>query len=271
MQQYFLHKDSFGERSIIQDNEIDRGYADNYIRATAAFERQDAIESTDLITHGFQKLDKLFTPEQCAKYIEQTDGPLSNWVQSVNKRKVIPILDEIITTEVDKAIISHFKSEYIPTTIGFSRTEAKTEGVSSHWHYDGGPTMLLIMILYLTDSEADGSGTTIFVDRKTSDVFTEKGYAFCPLGKRVNDIGAQMLADHFDVEFKPINLNTKAGDAIIFDARHILHRGCYPKNGPRYSIVTSFIPYYQNWKAGCNVTFFPRQSGPFEPYPKVTW
>lgn len=267
----FLHKDQEGERYIIDKIDITRGYAENYIRATSSFERQNDLQTTDLLTYGYQKIENVLTPEQCAYYIEQTDGPLTNWVQSVNKRKIIPILEELITAEVDKAIISHFESEYIPTTIGFSRNEAGSDDVSSLWHYDGGPTKHLIMMVYLTDSEEDGSGTTIFVNRETSDAFKERGYAFCKVGERRDDFGAQQLANHFEVDFKPINLGTRAGDAVIFDARHIMHRGLYPKKLPRYLIATSFVPYFQNWKTGCNVTYFPRQAGPYETYPKFSW
>jgi hypothetical protein len=271
MSEFYLHKHREGELEVTTEFETNRGYEESLIKAQAAFARQDLCGPCDLVTFGYQKFEKIFSPERCAELIKSADGPLKNWIKKTHKRNIIPILDEIITDEVDKSIVSHFESEYLPTTIGFSRTEAGFDAESARWHYDGGPLKHLVMMIYLTDSEPDGASTTIFVNRETSEKFFECGYAYGPRENRQDDEGIRQLSEMVGIEFKPINLDTKAGDAVLFDARHIMHRGFYPKIGPRYSIALALIPYANNWKEGCDVTFFPREVGHFDSFPQVTW
>lgn len=268
---FHLHKNREGEYSVIQNNDENKGYRAYHEKAKAAFNRHNLTVDCELLSLGYQKFENVLSAEKCAEYIKGTDSYLNNWTQKINKRKVIPIIEEIITDGVDKAIISHFKSEYVPTTIEFLRTEPGADTMSSRWHYDVGPDKHLIMMVYLTDSETDGTGTTIFVDRKTSKAFLEGGYAFGPMESRLNDKDARELANSFGEDFEPVNLHTIAGDAVIFDARHIMHRGCYPKKLPRNTITTAFIPYVNDWKTGCAATFFPRQTRLFATFPKVTW
>ena len=271
MAEIYLAENRETEREIEQIFDEKCGYGAYYEKAKAPFTRSDMCGPCDLLTLGYQKFDNLLAPERCVELIKSTDGPLKNWVQTTHKRKIISILKEIITDDVDKSIISHFGSEYLPTTVGFSRTEAGFDAESARWHYDGGPNKHLVMMIYLTDCEPDGASTTIFANRKTSETFIEIGYAFGPVDKRLDNDGALELAKLNGIEFEPINLNTKAGDAVLFDARHIIHRGFYPKIEPRYTIAASFVPYANNWEEGCDITFFPRQMGHYDSYPAVTW
>ncbi len=271
MGEFVRDHDRSNEKRLIDDYDVERGYARAHDEARAAFARLDECAPCPLIERGFQKFENVLGRERCRELIAATDDGLDDWISNTNKRNTVAVIEEILTPDIDRAIISHFESEYVPTVVNFTRTESRDDGYSSRWHCDGGPSKLLVMIVYLTDSEADGSGTTMFVKRAASQTLFEHGYVFTELGNRLDNDGMAALADELGFDFEPVNLGTRAGDAALFDARHIMHRGYYPTVGARYDISVAFIPFKEDWRSGCAATFFPRMGGPFESYPPVTW
>jgi hypothetical protein len=254
----FLFRNCEGEKEVIEEFDGVRGYKRKYIEAKELFSRQNECIPCDLTNLGHQIFEGLFSRERCSEFSERIEDKSYESVEKMGKETVLSLLDEIFRQGVEKSIISFFQTEFIPTTFALYRTEAGQHNQSGCWHFDPGPEKHLVMLVYLTDSEPDGAGTTIFVNKRTSQQFSKIGYAYLPIDQRQDDEGIKQIAEIRNLEFEPIKLQTKAGDGILFDARHIMHRGFYPRLSPRDTILISLIPSTHNWKIVCENSVAPQ-------------
>ena len=244
-----------------------KGYGENLKISRSHFRRQDECGPNQLLEIGFEKLP-VFSEADSAEMCEKMDDHLLQWS---DKDEILSILETLFTPEIDKRIVSYFESEYLPTTVKFARTAVNYDDESGRWHCDSGPSKHLILMAYFTPSEPDYNAGTHFLDRATTDRMKEIGYAFCLPEHRVGSDDLAALAYHFDIEFKAHCFIIKPGDAIIFDAPNIMHRGAYPKLSPRYAMVVSLIPSPVDWRTSCQRTEFLYPTSLKDTYPSVDW
>ncbi len=167
------------------------------------------------------------------------------------------LMGEILNkNDIDSALKSYFKSEYTPIWCRFYKNEPGKfkNDYSYYWHCDGGPSKHLKALIYL-DSTDVTDGRTLVLDRWATQEFKNIGYVFCPLEQRLSDLSE--LADIHGIGYKEIKYDFEAGEGIMFEPAHILHKGIWPEKSPRYLLQICFIASGRPWFEVCPETGCP--------------
>lgn len=233
--------------------DIECGYTALNNASRNAMQRPVPTDAFTLLKSGVEKLSVL-TGSECSEIRDFMD----RGGDSLKLREAkIPVMERILTGGLDERMRAYFGSEYIPLWFRFYKAvPAENPNVSFRWHYDGGPSRHLKILLYLNGTEEHG-GDTLFVDRETTDAFKEAGYVFCDINERLTDLDD--IAAENGISFDPVSLAPNAGEAILFEPMNIMHRGCWPTKSPRYIIQICLLPSPAPWQDMCQLYDIPSE------------
>lgn len=245
-----------GWKKVSREYDFDRNYGAFHDTAQQDFTRRSQIMDCDLVRLGAEKV-RVYSEQEAAKIRERIDAGLKDWS---DRRQIADILFKVFNPEMDRRIISYFGSEYTPTKVGFNVHEGDGSlKVSGGWHCDGGPSKHLVIIVYLTPSMGV-TGNTIFSDRATTEKLKDAGYICCRISDRAPDI--KPVLDELGLPaFDEWHFDLDAGEALVFDAPNLMHKGVPPAAGRRYTMAIAVVPNDKHWMEEFRAGVFPFADG----------
>jgi hypothetical protein len=243
---------------IYREFDINRGYGHYHNICQKRFSRKKLISLNSLLQEqGFeyvtilsraQSLDLIQSIQAShpVSFIKKDTKNLAGYHLS-DRNLIKKILSLILTNDVDKRLISFFKSEYLIHWLIFSVTPQAEEqaSVSFRWHCDSGPTAHLKLIVYLNSTEEHGGNTEFITLTETKDV-AANGYLFGWNKARSSDIRyLSKIAGH---EIHSHQKKMNAGEGVLFQPSTVLHRGVSPTLGARYAITLCLLPSPIHWQ-----------------------
>lgn len=156
------------------------------------------------------------------------------------------LAERALTSEIDAHCLEFFRSEYFVYWCTLSRT-APVEGpasVSFMWHSDRGPSAHLKLLVYLNDHGEHGGGTS-YLDLAASEAVARSGYVFARGRRRTGSL--EELSSLAGRPLAAYDHLPRAGDAVLFQPAHVLHRGVTPRLGPRYVLTLCLLPSPVPW------------------------
>ena len=222
-----------------------------------------ASPSDELPQHGFEILPVLTAAEAATAKAtilahgsmtraSKRDVDYSDVMQFDDCAFLLSILERIFSPAMDARLVAHFHSEYFVYSFAVIRTvPAAIARRSFLWHSDRGPKDFLRLNLFL-DATMEHGSTTEFVDRRGSAALERLGYTFGPNSRRVANL--EPLARRTGIEVRPVHPDVKAGEALLFEAANVLHRGILPHRGARHVLSMMLIPSPVPWKTVWAVT-----------------
>lgn len=245
-----------GEEIIRQEFDFGRNYAAYHAAAKAAFLRKAQMTDCDLVRRGADKV-RVFTPAEAAAIRDRIDGGLTHWT---DRKEIADLVLKVFNPAMDRRLISYFQSEYTPTKIGFSVHQGEGSlKVSGGWHCDGGPAKHVVVIVYFTPSEGV-TGNTLFGDLQTTAKLKDAGYIFCRTQDRIDNL-APVLDELGMPDFDEWHFDVEAGEALIFDAPNLMHKGVPPVSGRRYTMAVAVVPNNRHWMEEYRAGDFPFPEG----------
>ena len=118
--------------------------------------------------------------------------------------------------------------------------------ISFRWHRDMEPMAQIHIMLYLTPSGPDDPGTE-FLTLEGTRRMASYGYAFPQFSERIMDL-RDAVPDRLPLP-KILRPELKAGDATVFGAPRILHRGLDGAGGKRDVMLINLLPSLVDWEA----------------------
>lgn len=226
------------------DNECEYSQLNGVSRRAYFSENEDASE--------IQKEHKKVFQKNISK--EDVDTFLRFYSDKKNQRdrpshEILPLVEKIITPELDAAIKKYFGSDYAVMWAGFSEVKYPDtpELYFSKWHCDSGPSCHLKTITYL-NSTADHDSATFVGDLLSTQRLKEVGYIMNNINKRQSDISD--IIEAFDIDFNFDKIEFDAGDTLLFNPSQLMHRAKIPnENSVRYSFTLCLIPSPIPWRS----------------------
>lgn len=160
---------------------------------------------------------------------------------------VARLLEAALSADVDREVLSFFRSEYMVYWYTLSRTVPSKEpaSVSFRWHCDKGPHAHLKLLVYLNDYAEHGGGTS-YLDLAGSAAVARTGYMFARGRRRTESLAE--LATMAGAELRAYDHRPRAGDAVLFQPARVLHSGITPTRGPRYVLALCLLPSPVPWR-----------------------
>ena len=118
--------------------------------------------------------------------------------------------------------------------------------ISFRWHRDMEPMAQIHIMLYLTPSGPHDPGTE-FLTLEGTRRMASYGYAFPQFSERIMDL-RDAVPDRLPLP-KILRPELKAGDATVFGAPRILHRGLDGAGGKRDVMLINLLPSLVDWEA----------------------
>lgn len=157
----------------------------------------------------------------------------------------LDLLPSIIDANVEATIESYLGSYFRLDHCALYRTQRTEEPlVSFRWHRDVASMGQIHIMLYLTPS-GDDSGATDFIPISDTRRLAETGYAFVKIDQRVLDLDAGAGGGEPPEIVRP---RLDAGDAVMFGASRVLHRGVQPRRGFRDVFLVVLLPATVPWR-----------------------
>lgn len=216
-----------------------------------------ADADSDFRTKGVEIL-RLFSPAEMGKvlgYVKQHENAAQSIYANedyithvvLSKKDYLRMLfAKIFTKEMDRRMAAFFQSEYLVMWFSFCRTVANATLTDSFlWHKDAGPSMHAKIILYLNGTAEHGARTD-FIDSESTARLGAAGYDFVAIEDRRDTLDP--FVERAGIEFKPRSPIVEPGEAILFKAGHVLHRGVFPTRGPRYTLTLCLLPSPKTWR-----------------------
>lgn len=244
--------------------DIKWGYGRVHQDARKKFTRSASMVFGDLNSERVEKF-KIFSEDECAEFRKRLDAGEDILA---DRAETMKIMERVFNPELDARLISYFNSEYVPEGVQFEKIlPTETPHHSDCWHCDGGPSKQVVMIIYLSPSEADAANT-VFTDPTNTDYLKALGYLFCPIDARVDDLTP--LYDHYGLaHLEEKTFEMTAGDAVVFQAANIMHKRSLPKIDPRYVLVVCVLPSPLPWREACEVKEKPFKIGDRETFEQI--
>lgn len=193
---------------------------------------------------------------------------ISNQAQDVTMK----IVDTLFTVDFVSFLENYFRSYFSINHVLYSRALPDPNPiVSFRWHRDFGPKSQTHIMVYL-DSTQETGGRTAFLNYEDSKKVEKIGYeGISALDKRSVSLDER----YSGVEI--ISPEVNAGDALIFNATRILHKGIHPDIKYRdvlfFILQADLVPYRERLS---KETLFSHPSGwnlysgyPFQPYVRI--
>ena len=165
------------------------------------------------------------------------DGRLSNALTHL-----LPLLiNDEVETQIESMLGSHFR---VDSTSFYRSHVIEDSFISFLWHRDVAPMGQVHLLIYLTDGEDRGS--TSYLSLENTRRAAKGGYHFLPLDERADTLMEVFKGtDDVPEAFTPAY---KRGDAVLFSAPRILHRGVMPKTAFRDALLLVFQPSPVPWR-----------------------
>ncbi len=209
---------------------------------------------------GHQVLPNLISPEDVAALQqlldERVDGPNLDadgnpmWFASLpwtmmRINVVRQVLGRMFAGDISKALEAYFGSYFRIMSLSLVRGfPGKADG-SFLWHRDYQPPQQFHLMVYLTDSNEEGGGTT-FLNFEDTKAAAYAGIHFQSMDKErfysIKDMEAKVGRPM--TTYRP---EMTAGDGVMFAAPRILHQGNRPKAGQRDTLQLLMLPSPVPW------------------------
>ncbi len=207
----------------------------------------------DLISQGIDVIRNCIEPGTGAEFSARIDAAIG---QSTPPNTTVPLNDEFradlgallhqVLSDAVVAMVEHYMgSHFRVVQCQLYRTETGGEPhVSFLWHRDMEPMAQVHIMVYLTASGPDDPGTA-FLSVEDTRRLADNGYAFPQFAERIADV-AQALPPGAQAP-KVIRPDLAAGDATIFGAPRLLHRGVDGRGGKRDVFLVNLLPSLVPW------------------------
>lgn len=158
----------------------------------------------------------------------------------------LDLLPAIIDAEAEAMVEAYLGSFFRIDHCALYRTRRTNEPlVSFRWHRDVASMGQVHIMLYLTPS-GDGRGATEFIPLADTRRMAEIGYSFVNPDQREAELDdVRGLAGPRPEVFRP---SLDPGDAVVFGAPRILHRGVQPAEGFRDVLLLVLLPSTVPWR-----------------------
>ncbi len=218
-------------------------------------ETKPSGQHTDLNRLGYHVIRSFTSSQSASTFSKLFSNEINKTSVSTNtsitpsgdlKLKVMDLITSSMGVDVERLIESYFSSYFRIDHFQLFRTQVAPEvEVSFRWHRDLEPISQLHIMLYLTDSK-EGDATTVFTSLEDTRRCAKHGYTFPDFKDRLDDINLCLPEGAPRVEVShPI---LAAGDATIFAAPRILHKGCTPRQNHRDVLLINILPSLVPWQ-----------------------
>lgn len=158
----------------------------------------------------------------------------------------LDLLPVVIDRSVEESIESYLGSFFRIDHCSLYRTRRTEEPlVSFRWHRDLASMGQIHIMLYLTPSGDEG-GATEFIPLEDTRSLARAGYSFVNPDARTSDFDELLDADSSRPEI--VRPMLAAGDAAMFGATRVLHRGVQPRDGFRDVFLIVLLPSTVPWR-----------------------
>jgi len=191
------------------------------------------------------------TVRELSERVEAAVGPSTppNTTVPIDRElrtQLTELLPEILNAEVTAMIEAYLGCHFRAVHCQLYRTETGGEPhVSFLWHRDMEPMAQLHIMVYLTHSHPGDPGTE-FLSLTDTRRMAENGYAFPHFTDRIADL-AEVLPDG-EAAPEILHPRLEAGDATLFAAPRILHRGLDGTGGKRDVFLINLLPSLVPWQ-----------------------
>ena len=229
-----------GKTSISDDlDDIGFGVIKNFASLNDAKKLRDSYSA--MISKPSNSANTVITPNE-----------LREAQQSKLKTQITSMVLKAMENGVAELIENHLGCFFRIDHIQCIRTQhAYAPGISFRWHRDFEPMAQVHIILYLTACDED-SPATIFTTLEDTRRLADLGYhfPFSVSDGRVEDINSLIPKDTLPIKLHRPLLDI--GDATIFDAARIMHRGVAPAGKLRDVVVLNILPSLNPWDQELN-------------------
>lgn len=223
---------------------------------------------SDLASQGFELVPEMLSTEYAAQVSEEIttvlsargpDGgafaPVNSDTDCVNimipdepsiRKVLLESLQRIMTPQTEALLEAYYGCYFRVDQARAFRTHMATENtVSFLWHRDLAPLAQVHIMVYLTDSGLE-SGSTQFLNFAQTKAAARLGYHYTEADERKRSLdelcsdAGEDLTGHYP--------EPRTGDALIFAASRILHRGSVPKRGFRDAFLLVLQPSFVPWR-----------------------
>ena len=161
------------------------------------------------------------------------------------RQDIIALLPDVLSQTRTAMIETYMGCHFRVVQCQLYRTQTGvTPHISFHWHRDMEPMAQVHIMLYLTPSGPDDPGTE-FLTLEGTRRMASYGYAFPQFSERIMDL-QEAVPDRQPVP-KIWRSELKAGDATVFGAPRILHRGLDGAGGKRDVLLINLLPSLVSW------------------------
>ena len=234
--------------------EEEHGYGKLASNAEKRFPLKNECIETSLIREHQKLVPKLVDAKLCNSIIEEFD----NDPEGISHPSVLEtLLPLVLTEEIDRELISYFKSEYCIFWWSIYKVEDDMEDSAyfTKWHCDSGPQKHLKLIVYLNGYDEHESYTG-FLNQTTTEQLKNIGYIYNDINNRVLDISE--LCKHYKIDLSPKYSKPNAGDCLIFNPAQVAHKAFSPKKGhTRYAMNLCLVQSETNWRDVIDNYYFP--------------
>lgn len=254
---------------VLHRRKYDQDFGYDYVTAIAQRRSAHAVDADHPVVKQGYDVVRCLAPAEVPACIEQVIGADGqDAFRSLSLEAMTALLEQILSPAADAAIRAAFGSEYAvvfgggSTTVPLTPDAKPEERYSFLWHCDGGPLLHLKLLVYL-ESAADHDGATAVIAPDASQRMALTGYNLCRLEDRVDDLTD--LAAEAGVSLAPQRVVPRAGEALIFNPRLVLHKGIAPRFGQRRVLTIGVVPFPAPWQLTLpELLPFIRQSFTFE-------
>ncbi len=220
-----------------------------------------ASETNDLKSQGFQTVRSVVTEadnealramldHKCLVAADRiSDQQVAQINVTWNRPQVLAVRDMlpgIFSRGLGEALEVYFGAYFRIVSLSLARTvPIAANECSFMWHRDAEPAQQTHIMLYLTESTVQ-TGSTSFLTFADTRAAAQQGYSYPLPDQRVADLDDwQGIAEQ---SITPVRPDVNAGDALIFAASRVLHKGNAPIDGHRDAITMVVLPSPVPWQ-----------------------
>ena len=161
------------------------------------------------------------------------------------------VMDKIFSVPLTDAIEAYLGCHFRIDSSLLYRTHCVADRtISFLWHRDIAPLAQVHIMVYLTPGGSEYASTH-FLDLDQTRRAAQAGYSYTKLKTRIDDI------TEFVEDADVLKIDMAPGDAVVFAAPRVLHRGWLPTGEPRdvllFVLQPSLVPWnYETEDFGCS-------------------